>query len=179
MISWATSWRGLPLTADLNLRGRLASDGSPTKRRTISWIAGVPSMISSTAMPASGEPSTTRGVSPHASAVDSPTASSRCQISGTSSIRIQWCWTFWRSVMSAVPRPKSCATDAMARSWATDSWPPSMRTRSMKYSSSSSSGSSTAVRPPSMPGRRWVYRPHQRIRPRRSLGSIEAKPRWA
>ncbi|CAM5609224.1 hypothetical protein SFUMM280S_01435 [Streptomyces fumanus] len=47
----------------------------------------------------------------------------------------------------------------------------------MKYRSSSSSGSSTAVLPPSMPGLRWVYRPHQRIRPRRSFGSIESKPR--
>ena len=41
---------------------------------------------------------------------------------------------------------------AIVRSWARSSWPPSMRTRSMKYSSSSSCGSSTAVRPPSMPG---------------------------
>src|SRR6185437_1412026 len=34
--------------------------------------------------------------------------------------------------------------------------PPSMRTRIMKYESSSSSGSSMPVRPPSIPGRRWV-----------------------
>ncbi len=55
-------------------------------------------------MPATGEPRTTRGTSPHASVVDSPTASSRCQMSGTSSTRIQCSWTFWRSVTSAVSR---------------------------------------------------------------------------
>ena len=32
-----------------------------------------------------------------------------------------------------------------------------------------SSGSRVAVLPPSMPGLRWVYSPHQRIRPRRSV----------
>ena len=41
----------------------------------ISCIAGVPSMISSDAMPATGEPRTTRGTSPQASAVLSPTPS--------------------------------------------------------------------------------------------------------
>ena len=56
------------------------------------------------AMPATGLPSTTRGVSPQASVVESPTASSLCQIAGTSSIRIQCSWTFCRSVMSAVSR---------------------------------------------------------------------------
>ena len=30
LISWATSWRGEPETADLNLRGRFAYSGSPT-----------------------------------------------------------------------------------------------------------------------------------------------------
>ena len=54
--------------------------------------------------------------------------------------------------------------------------PPSLRTRSMKYSSSSSSTGRLAVRPPSMPGLRWVYRPHQRNLPRRSWGGIEANP---
>jgi hypothetical protein len=34
--------------------------------------------------------------------------------------------------------------------------PPSERTRIMKNSSSSSLGSKVAVRPPSIPGRRWV-----------------------
>jgi hypothetical protein len=46
----------------------------------------------------------TRGQSPQASVVDSPTASSCSQMVGTSSIRIQWYWMFCRSVMSAVFR---------------------------------------------------------------------------
>ena len=58
-------------------------------------------------MPATGEPRITRGVSPQASVVDSPTASSRRQISGTSSIRIQCSWMFCRSVTSAVSRANS------------------------------------------------------------------------
>ena len=46
----------------------------------------------------------TRGESPQASSVSSPTASSFAQMAGTSSTRIQWNWTFCRSVTSAVPR---------------------------------------------------------------------------
>ena len=61
-------------------------------------------MISSAAMPASGLAMMTRGTSPHASWVDRPTPSSRRQISGTSSTRIQCSWMFCRSVMSAVSR---------------------------------------------------------------------------
>ena len=34
-----------------------------------------------------------------------------------------------------------------------------------------------AVLPPSMPGRRWLYSPYQRNRPRRPPGSMEPKPR--
>ena len=49
----------------------------------------------------------TRGTSPQASVVDRPTASSRRQISGTSSTRIQCSWMFWRSVRSAESRAKS------------------------------------------------------------------------
>lgn len=119
-------------------------------------MAGVPSMISSAAIPATGEPRMTRGVSPQASVVDRPTASSRFQISGTSSMRIQWYWMFCRSVRSAVPRANSCEISPITRSCSVVSRPPSMRTRSMKYSSSSSSGSRIAVLPPSMPCRRWV-----------------------
>ena len=70
-------------------------------------MAGVGSMISSAAMPATGEPRITRGQSPQASVVCNPTASSRRQISGTSSIRIQCSCTFCRSVMSATSRPNS------------------------------------------------------------------------
>ena len=113
-------------------------------------------MISSAAMPATGEPRMTRGQSPQASVVDSPTASSRRQISGTSSTRIQCSWTFCRSVMSAVSRAKSTLIWPITRSCSVVSAPPSMRTRSMKYSSSSSCGSRVAVLPPSMPGLRWV-----------------------
>ena len=75
----------------------------------ISRTAGVPSSTSSAAMPATGEPRMTRGVSPHASAVVRPTASRRRQISGTSSTRIQCSWMFCRSVMSAVSRANSRA----------------------------------------------------------------------
>ena len=71
--------------------------------------AGVASSTSSSATPASGQPSMTRGVSPQASVVSRPTASSRAQISGTSSIRIQCSWMFCRSVMSAMSRPNSVA----------------------------------------------------------------------
>ncbi len=109
-------------------------------------------MISSAAMPATGEPRMTRGVSPQASVVMSPTASSRSQIAGTSSMRIQCSWMFCRSVMSAVLRPKSWLIPAIARSWSPERAPPSERIRSMKYSSSSSLGSRVAVLPPSMPG---------------------------
>lgn len=98
----------------------------------------------------------TRGQSPHASVVESPTASSFSQIAGTSSMRIQCSWMFCRSVMSAVPRAYSCEISPITRSCAVVSRPPSIRTRSMKYLSSSSSGSRTAVLPPSIPGLRWV-----------------------
>ena len=61
LISCTTSWLGWPVIADLNLRGRFASDASPMNREVISSICGVGSMSSSAAMPATGEPSTTRG----------------------------------------------------------------------------------------------------------------------
>jgi hypothetical protein len=102
------------------------------KRRSISRMAGVPSRISSAAIPASGLPRMTRGVSPQASCVLNPTDSSRDQIAGMSSTRIQCSWMFCRSVMSAVPRPYVVEMSAMARSCSRSSWPLSMRTRSMK-----------------------------------------------
>ena len=70
-------------------------------------MRGVGSMISSAATPATGLPRKPRGVSPQASVVCRPTASSRRQISGTSSIPTQWYCRFCRSVMSAVSRAKS------------------------------------------------------------------------
>ncbi len=117
-----------------------------------------------------------RGTSPQAWMEDRPTSSSRAQMSGTSSIRIQWYWTFCRSVMSARSRPYSLAISATARSCSAESCPPGMRSRIMKNESSISASSSAPVRPPLIPGRRWVYSPHQRNRPRRSEGSIESKP---
>ena len=51
-------------------------------------------MISASLMPATGEPRMTRGQSPHASWVESPTDSSRSQIVGMSRTSIQWYCTF-------------------------------------------------------------------------------------
>ena len=101
LISCTTSWLGWPVMAVLYLRGRLDSSGLPMKRSPSSWISGVGSMISSLAMPATGEPRMTRGTSPQASVVDRPMPSRRRQISGMSSTRIQCSWMFWRSVRSA------------------------------------------------------------------------------
>ena len=132
LISCTTSCEGCPEIAVLNLRGRFASSASPMKRSRISRITGVGSMISSLAIPATGEPRITRGTSPQASVVSSPTASSRRQISGTSTTSIQCSWMFCRSVTSAVLRPKSREIPPMVRSCSVLSVPPSMRTRSMK-----------------------------------------------
>ena len=73
--------------------------------------------------------------------------------SGTSSMRIQWYWMFCRSVTSAVSRANVVRDARRARAAARcRAGAPSMRTRSMKYSSSSSSGSRAPVLPPSRPG---------------------------
>ena len=69
LTSGATSWLGWPVSAVLNLRGRLENSGLPSVRRLISASASEPSMISSLAMPATGEPRKGRGLSPHASRV--------------------------------------------------------------------------------------------------------------
>ncbi len=156
LTSGATSWLGWPVSAVLNLRGRLEYAGLPSTRRLISSSALVPSMISSAATPATGEPRNGRGESPHASSVVRPTASSRCHTAGTSSIRIQWNWMFSRSVTSAVSRANSCPMVPSARTAAGESSCPSVRTRIMKNSASSSSSSSIAVLPPSKPGARCV-----------------------
>ena len=130
-------------------------------------------------MPATGQPRMLRGTSPQACWLDRPTDSSRSQIAGTSSMDSQWYCTFCRSVISARSRPYSLAIPATVRSCSADSCPPGMRTRIMKWGASMSASSSEPVLPPPMPGRRWVYRPHQRNLPRRSAGSIESNPRWA
>ena len=63
-------------------------------------------------------------------------------------MRIQWSWTFWRSVMSATSRPYRSEAHAIARNWSGVMRPPSIRIRIMKNSSSSSSGSAEPVRSP-------------------------------
>ena len=115
-ISCATSCRGEPEIAVLNLRGRLENSSLPMNRRRISLTAGVPSMISSAPTPASGEPRMTRGTSPQASAVLRPTPSTASQMSGTSSIRTQCSCTFCRSVRSAVSLAYLVDTSPMVRS---------------------------------------------------------------
>lgn len=95
-------------------------------------MTGVGSMISFAATPASGLPRMTRGQSPQASVVPRPTDSSRRQISGTSSTRIQWYWMFCRSEMSAVSRASSVEMPATTRSCSVVIAPPSVRTRIMK-----------------------------------------------
>ena len=125
-------WSTQPDIDVFHLRGRLLNSGLPTYFATVSARTSVASMTSSSRMPASGQPSMTRGTSPQASVVDSPTDSSRRQISGTSSMRIQWYCTFCRSVTSATSRPNSVLMPPMTRSASLDSCPPSMRTRIMK-----------------------------------------------
>ncbi len=114
-------WSAQPDIEVFHLRGRLLNWGLPTYLATVSVITSVASRTSSSRTPASGQLSMTRGVSPQASVDDSPTASSRFQISGTSSMRIQWNCTFCRSVMSATSRPKSVLMPAMVRSCSAES----------------------------------------------------------
>ena len=90
LISCTVHCAAQPLIADLNLRGRFENAGSPTQRAVVVSICGVASITSPASIPASGQPSITRGVSPHASVVDRPTASRVSQMAGTSSMRIQW-----------------------------------------------------------------------------------------
>ena len=78
LVSGETSWLGWPVSAVLYLRGRLENSGLPIARRLISASASEPSMISSLATPATGEPRNGRGESPQASVLSSPAASSRC-----------------------------------------------------------------------------------------------------
>ena len=89
-------------------------------------------MISSLAMPATGEPRNGRGLSPHASSVVRPTPSSRSQIAGTLSISIQWYWMLLRSVMSAVLRAYAVDNSPSARRALPSSTWPSVRIRIMK-----------------------------------------------
>ena len=81
-----------------------------------------------------------------------------------------------RCIVEPGSRANRVEISAITRACSLVSVPPSVRTRIMKNSSSSSSGGSDAVLPPGIPGLRCVYRPHQRIRPRRSSAGIEPKP---
>ena len=156
LISCTTSRLGWPVSAVLNLRGRLLKAGSPTQRSAMAFACGVGSMISSAAMPATGLTRKPRGVSPQASVVLSPTAASRVQISGRSSTRSQWNWMFCRSVMSAVSRANSTPIPPSVRTCSVVSCWPSMRTRIMKQSSLRASASSLEVWRASMPCLRCV-----------------------
>jgi hypothetical protein len=125
-------WSTHPDIDVFHLRGRLLNSGLPMYFSTVSASTSLASSTSSSRIPASGQPSITRGTSPQASVVDRPTDSSRRQISGTSSMRIQWYCTFCRSVTSATSRPNSVLMPPMTRSASLVSCPPSMRTRIMK-----------------------------------------------
>ena len=116
LISWLTQCWAQPEIEVLNLRGRLEKAGSPRYRSTVSASAAEASATASAATPSSGQLSITRGVSPQASVVLSPTASSCSQMVGTSSIRIQCSWMFCRSVMSATSRPYRVAMSPTTRS---------------------------------------------------------------
>jgi len=102
--------RGLELAREV-LELRVANE--PLVRRQEGG-RGVEQFPAST--PASGQPIMVRGQSPHASQVVRPTPSIASKIRGTSSMRIQWSWMFWRSVTSATSRPKRSETQAIVRS---------------------------------------------------------------
>ena len=126
-------WSTQPDIDVFHLRGRLLNSGLPTYLATVSARTSLASMTSSSRIPASGQPSiTARGVAAGLGASYRPTASSRRQISGTSSMRIQWYCTFCRSVTSATSRPNSVLIPPIVRSASLVSAPPSMRTRIMK-----------------------------------------------
>ena len=69
LTSGTTSCDGWPVIAVLNLRGRLENSVLPMYFSTMSSMAGVGSMISSAAIPATGLEMMTRGTSPQASVV--------------------------------------------------------------------------------------------------------------
>ena len=175
-ISWVTSWRGEPEIADLNFRGRLWSSSRCSQSEVMASMAGVASMISSAAIPATGDPRMTRGTSPQPQRVDRPTASSFSQIAGTSSMRIQWSWMFCRSVKSPVPRAKSREISPTVRSWVVLTTPPSKRTRIMKNLSCSSALVALPVCSPPRSWRRCVYRPTHLNLGARSSSAMESKP---
>ena len=98
--TWAQS-SVQPVTPILNLRGRLAYSRLPVKNAEIAWATGKASKTSLGSTPETGHEHTLRAESPHACTVVTPTSQKRCQIRGTSSMRIQWSWMSWRVVRSA------------------------------------------------------------------------------
>ena len=133
-----------PVTDILNLRGMLAYSRLPVKKAEIARATGRPSKASFASTPDTGQLTTLRAPSPQACIVVRPTAASRRQIRGMSSIWIQWICTDWRVVRSAKrepktrlsvpsgPSPKASATTPISRSWAAVRWPPGTLIRIMK-----------------------------------------------
>ena len=78
-----------PVTAILNLRGRLAYSRLPVKKAEMACATGSASTTSSVSMPDTGHEQTLRAESPHAWTVVNPTSQKRCQMRGTSAMRIQ------------------------------------------------------------------------------------------
>ncbi len=78
-----------PVTAILNLRGRLAYSRLPVKKAETARATGSASTSSPASIPETGHEQTLRAESPHACTVVSPTSQKRCQIRGTSAMRIQ------------------------------------------------------------------------------------------
>ena len=91
-----------PVTAILNLRGRLAYSRLPVKNAEMASRHGqrVDDLLLRRC-PRPGSEHTLRAESPHACTVVNPTSQKRCQIRGTSAMRIQWSWMSWRVVRSA------------------------------------------------------------------------------
>ena len=79
-----------PVTAILNLRGRLAYSRFPVKKAEMAWATGNACTTSPASIPETGQEQTLRAESPQACTVVSPTSQKRCQMRGTSAIRIQW-----------------------------------------------------------------------------------------
>ena len=78
-----------PVTATFHLRGRFAYSRLPVKKAEMACATGNASTSSPASMPDTGHAHTLRAESPQACTVVSPTSQKRCQIRGTSAMRIQ------------------------------------------------------------------------------------------
>ena len=83
-------------------------------------------------MPETGQPVMLRTVSPHPPALVIPAASRSANTSASAPSSSQCSWTHCRVVSSASPRPYRLATSPIARSFAGESTPLGILTRSMK-----------------------------------------------